>query len=80
MSLCQIALNLYSQGKYAEGARICKFVSTLCARKPHPSCHLESKYCFTAATFYENGDPKKGEEYCKKARLICPRNFRVYGD
>ncbi|RLE82888.1 MAG: hypothetical protein DRJ51_00095 [Thermoprotei archaeon] len=80
MSLCQMALNLYMQKRYAEGAKICKFVSTLCVHKPHPSCKLESKYCYLAATFYEKGAISKGEEFCRKARSICPRNFRVFGD
>jgi len=80
MSLCQLAMNLYSQGKYKEGATICKFVSSLCAKKPLKACVSESKLCYSAAVLYENGKVKEGAEYCNKARALCPRNFRVVGD
>ena len=80
LRLCQIARTLYSNGKYKEGAKICKFVSTLCKMRPHPSCQEESKLCFTAAQYFEKGDINNGEKFCKRARTICPRNFRAYGE
>ncbi len=80
MSLCQLAMNLYSQGKYKEGAAICKFVASLCAKKPLKACVSESKLCYLAATLFEAENIEEGTKYCNKARALCPRNFRVVGD
>jgi len=80
LRLCQLARTLYSNGKYKEGAQICRFVSTLCKMKPHERCQEESRLCRNAADLFERGDISGGEKYCKRARSICPRNFRAFGE
>lgn len=79
LELCQIARFLAQNGKHKEAAELCKFISTLCAKKPLSICKLESKLCSMSAEARLKGDIALAEKYCLEARKLCPKNYEAKG-
>jgi len=77
--LCQQAREHLNAGNLEEASRLCKFISTLCAKNNYPLCREESQLCSAVASYCQQGNLEEARRICDKARRICPKSFNVYG-
>jgi hypothetical protein len=77
---CVTVLNTRDALGGALVARICRFVSTLCADYGDPECRRQSETCSSAAAALERGDGKTFLELCRRACSTCPYTTRIAGN
>ncbi len=58
-------------------ARICEFISTLCAGVDDGGCAAQSKTCREAASALRSGDTERYMELCRHACATCPFSVRA---
>lgn len=79
LQLCQQATILCAHKRCKQVEKICSFVSTLCKISEKDSCKEESGLCVLRAKNCKGGNCSMAEKMCKRAKIICLKNYEILG-